>query len=859
MKHLKDRRKVEQGRSCQKEAEIAFNALDFEEAFYLYTEAEKLYREGFEWPGDRVFFMQSFVLRCLRELIDSGRFDFSDVYQVKAEAFFTEWSETEINNRITDDAREAALASWHWIKSYFSGVFKFRIVNAAIELEDFEKARQILDEFISELESNPYPESDALCTIARSKREIMVVKEEFRKPEDQQDISVIAEAYMRAAEASQLPENSTSLQRQRIESYRDWFSSEALKFSAFAFLRDDKMSEPVLSLSDAEQYLATAVSHAQKAISNPNGANFPKSHHSYLRYWHAIVSERLHLLKFMEAGNDEEFKLSVEAWKNALNIAKEFSEQSGEEAIFPNRFYSLQDLELEEFFLEAAYAFRQQKWANCVTHLEKWRQEFPLEYCWSWRDIQVHIRLLFTKALRAFAEGDRQELLDICKELERVKTSEPIGNIGRFLVDEARGLQKGIPLSDEYIDLLCTRFPLDSYTDSYQPGNDIDPFWSLPQRIYNWLDQTRAPSNSVEIEEFKAKFLGCIVALLGYICDYHLQNLLPSELVPPPDLEALIERLSWFMDTYWGERKSLTFSLESLKEAIDQMQKAEELELYRDAYEKVYGALRELIRLVPVIVEIKSATPSTEEPKGIEAIPDWMIHRFRLGREKLFIFTSPEILLESGRYYLPPEWRKGNLISYRVSERQPILPVRYQPQWELWEKEAANASLLLMEGISFKHLERAITLAEKCVSEDEEIHPKVGAIIVKDDKIVSEAYRNEDGKGGHAEEIAIKRCRKEDLKGATIIATLEPCTTGRHHPNFPCAHLITYNEIQKVVIGILDPNPDIRGKAESLFRKNDILVAYFPSKLSRRIWGLNEDFIKKHTKDDFRTVYLYKK
>lgn len=341
MKHLKDRRKVEQGRSCQKEAEIAFNAHDFEEAFYLYTEAEKLYREGFERPGDRVFFMQSFVLRCLRELIDSRRFDFSDVYRVKAEAFFKEWSETEINNRITDDAREAALDSWHWIKSYFSGVFKFRIVNAAIELEDFEKARQILDEFISELESNPYPESDALCTIARSKREIVVVKEEFRKHEDQRDISVIAEAYMRAAEASQLPENSTSLQRQRIESYRDWFSSEALKFSAFAFLRDEKMSEPVLSLSDAEQYLATAVSHAQKAISSPNGANFPKGHHSYLRYWHAIVSERLHLLKFMEAGNDEEFKLSVEAWKNALNIAKEFSEQSGEEAIFPNRFYSL--------------------------------------------------------------------------------------------------------------------------------------------------------------------------------------------------------------------------------------------------------------------------------------------------------------------------------------------------------------------------------------------------------------------------------------------------------------------------------------------------------------------------------------
>jgi hypothetical protein len=471
-------------------------------------------------------------------------------------------------------------------------------------------------------------------------------------------------------------------------------------------------------LSEAEQYLATAASHAQKAISSPVGADFSEGHHSYLAYWHAIVSERLHLLKFMITGNDEEFKLSVEAWKNALNIAKEFSKQSGDEAIFPNRFYSLQDLELEGLFLEAAYAFRQQNLSDCLTYLEKQHQEFPIEYRWSWRDIQIYIRLLFTKALHAFTEGNQQELRSICKGLEKAKKSEPIGHMGRFLVDEAQGLQmkEGIPLNDEYINLLCTCFPLDSYAGSYQTESEIDTFLSLPQRIYNWLDQTRSPSTSIEIQEFKAKFLGCIEAFLGYICDYHSQNLLPSEPAPLPDVEALIKRLSGFVDTYWRERKALAISLESLKEAIEQLQKAEELELYRDAYEKAHGALNELIRLIPVIVEIKSATPSTEEPKGIEAIPDWMIHHYRLGREKLFIFASPEIPLEPGRYYLPPKWRKGNRILYVVSDTQPLLHVRYQPQWKFWEKEAANASLLLIEGISFKHLERAIALAEKCVS-----------------------------------------------------------------------------------------------------------------------------------------------
>ena len=717
MKHVKDKRKVEQGVSCQERAKSAFDVFDFEEAFYFYAEAENFYREGFDGLGDRVFFMQCTALRCLEELLDDGRIDFYDTYQEKAKAFLKEWTDIEINAKISYRRREETFAFRLWRESYFNGFSVFSVADAAIEHGEFEEARQILNEFISGMESSDYSESDALCAIARSKQEIIVVKEQRKKPEDQRDLSAIANGYMRAAEVSQLPEDSISRQRQRIAAFSNWFLSEGFKFKAFKLLRDENMKDPVPSLAGAEQNLTSSVEKAKEAILSPGGADFPRSHIWYLTYWHRVVSERLHLMQFMITGDDKELELSIGVLQEALNAADKLCKQSGEESVFPNRFYSFKDLRLEQVFLEANRAFRLQKWPDCVTNLEEWRREFPTEYRWSWRDIQVHIRLLFAKALHAFTEGNKKELRKICIELERIEKSERIGNIGRFLVAEAKGLQmkKGVPLNDEYINLLCTCFPLDSYSDSYQTESEMDPFLSLPERVYNWFDQTCSPSTSVEVGEFREKVLGCVEALLGYICDYHLQVLSPSGLAPLPDLEALIERLSDLANIHWKERKSLVVSIGNLKEAIEHLQKVEEPAQYKPVYEKIRGAFKEFTRIAPVIIEIKSVIPSIEEPKGIEASPDWVLHRSRPGRGKLFIFAFPEISLELGRYYLPPKWRKGDRISYPMSEERPLLPVRYQPQWEFWEKAAASASLVLTEGVSFAHLEKAIELSRKCV------------------------------------------------------------------------------------------------------------------------------------------------
>ncbi len=147
-----------------------------------------------------------------------------------------------------------------------------------------------------------------------------------------------------------------------------------------------------------------------------------------------------------------------------------------------------------------------------------------------------------------------------------------------------------------------------------------------------------------------------------------------------------------------------------------------------------------------------------------------------------------------------------------------------------------------------KYLEKAIELASKCNAEDERVHPKVGAVIIKNGKLIAEAYRSEIRDGDHAEYTALERKSVgKNLRGATLITTLEPCTT-RRHPKIPCVKHIIKRGIKKVVIGILDPNPDIRGKGYFILNENGVGVELFPEKLVERVWQLNKEFISEQRK-----------
>lgn len=99
-------------------------------------------------------------------------------------------------------------------------------------------------------------------------------------------------------------------------------------------------------------------------------------------------------------------------------------------------------------------------------------------------------------------------------------------------------------------------------------------------------------------------------------------------------------------------------------------------------------------------------------------------------------------------------------------------------------------------------------------------NPCVGAVIVKEGRIVGRGYHRKAGTP-HAEIHALADAGTTAAKGATMYVTLEPCNhTGRTPP---CSHAILDAGISKVVIGLMDPNPLAEGGGKYL-RNNNISV-----------------------------------
>ncbi|SFD08867.1 bifunctional diaminohydroxyphosphoribosylaminopyrimidine deaminase/5-amino-6-(5-phosphoribosylamino)uracil reductase RibD [Butyrivibrio sp. YAB3001] len=117
------------------------------------------------------------------------------------------------------------------------------------------------------------------------------------------------------------------------------------------------------------------------------------------------------------------------------------------------------------------------------------------------------------------------------------------------------------------------------------------------------------------------------------------------------------------------------------------------------------------------------------------------------------------------------------------------------------------------------YMRRAIELAKKgagFVSPN----PMVGAVIVKDGRIIAEGYHEKYGEL-HAERNALKNC-SEDPKGASIYVTLEPCCHYGKTP--PCTEAIIESGIKKVVVGTLDVNPIVAGKGVQILKEHGIEV-----------------------------------
>jgi len=136
-----------------------------------------------------------------------------------------------------------------------------------------------------------------------------------------------------------------------------------------------------------------------------------------------------------------------------------------------------------------------------------------------------------------------------------------------------------------------------------------------------------------------------------------------------------------------------------------------------------------------------------------------------------------------------------------------------------------------------KFMQRAIDLSLKGYGFVNS-NPLVGAVIVKDRKVIGEGYHYRFGEN-HAEVNAIESA-KEDVKGATIYVTMEPCNHQGKTP--PCTERIIMEEFSRVVIGMGDPNKNVKGNG--LIRLMEAGISVTSGILENEIQKINEVFTK---------------
>ncbi|WP_250846729.1 bifunctional diaminohydroxyphosphoribosylaminopyrimidine deaminase/5-amino-6-(5-phosphoribosylamino)uracil reductase RibD [Aquisphaera insulae] len=119
-----------------------------------------------------------------------------------------------------------------------------------------------------------------------------------------------------------------------------------------------------------------------------------------------------------------------------------------------------------------------------------------------------------------------------------------------------------------------------------------------------------------------------------------------------------------------------------------------------------------------------------------------------------------------------------------------------------------------------------------------EPNPVVGAIVVKDGRIVGEGHHARFG-GPHAEVVALKEAGLQ-ARGASLYVTLEPCC--HHGKTPPCTDAILAAGVARVVVAVRDPFPSVDGGGLARLREAGLEVELGP--LADQAVALNAPFFK---------------
>ncbi len=139
-------------------------------------------------------------------------------------------------------------------------------------------------------------------------------------------------------------------------------------------------------------------------------------------------------------------------------------------------------------------------------------------------------------------------------------------------------------------------------------------------------------------------------------------------------------------------------------------------------------------------------------------------------------------------------------------------------------------------------MKRALELAARG-SGSTSPNPLVGAVIVKDGRIIGEGWHERAGEP-HAEINAIRNA-SENVENSTIYVNLEPCSHFGRTP--PCAAELVKRKFKRVVVAMEDPNPLVAGRGIKLLRDNGIQADVGINRTEALM--LNDIFIKYITRN----------
>jgi len=134
-------------------------------------------------------------------------------------------------------------------------------------------------------------------------------------------------------------------------------------------------------------------------------------------------------------------------------------------------------------------------------------------------------------------------------------------------------------------------------------------------------------------------------------------------------------------------------------------------------------------------------------------------------------------------------------------------------------------------------MRRALELAAKAAGRTSP-NPMVGAVIVKNGRVIAEGYHKKAGRP-HGEIEALRKAGKR-ARGAQLFVNLEPCCHQGRTP--PCTEAIIESGIKEVFVGMRDPNPLVAGKGIRRLKRAGIEV--HSGLLKEECRQLNEVFVK---------------